>query len=282
MPLHISLNTARRLSCGEPRVATHPTAPLPAHNGGCRTRLEHSPPVQRPGSQARRVILLATHRRSEYEGQDGILVPLFSISRFITVQAQPVFGCVDGCHTCLLLSGCPALRMIVKAVFKGRGGHPGKTPRVRCLANSSRQSILFLSMVGSLHRIVGGGSAASTPPFSRLKPRRLTCWSIQARLPVASAWHYYERSAVGPQPSRLSRSVNGQFSWCTGTLQRCLVVVHQRGVALTTDTSCRREKPGNHVENVKCTFPSDNEARPVWVHINSVKLSKVLLISITL
>lgn len=133
------------------------------------------------------MILLATHRRSRFEGPDGLLVPLFSISRFITVQAQPVFGCVDGCHPFLLLSGCPALRVTMNAFFRGLGGHSGKTPRVRCLANSSRQPVLFLSMLGSLHHIVGGGRASSTPPFSRLKPRR---WSIQARLPVASAWHY--------------------------------------------------------------------------------------------
>lgn len=102
-----------------------------------------SPPGQRLVTHARRMILLATHRRSRFERQDGILVPLFSISRFITVQAQPVFGCVDGCHTCLLLSGCPALYMTVNAFFRGLGGHSGKTPHVRCLANSSRQSVLF-------------------------------------------------------------------------------------------------------------------------------------------
>lgn len=106
-PAYITQYWCAVFSCPEPRVATHPTAPQCRE--GCRKpSLEHFPPEQRPrGVQARRVILLATHRRSRFEGPDGLLVPLFSISRFITVQAQPVFGCVDGCHPFLLLSGCP-------------------------------------------------------------------------------------------------------------------------------------------------------------------------------
>lgn len=50
-----------------------------------------------------------------------------------------------------------------------------------------------------------------------------TCWSIQARLPVASTWQDEEPSTIGPKPSRMIRSAKEQFSWCREPVQRCLV-----------------------------------------------------------
>lgn len=114
-------------------------------------------------------------------------------------------------------------------------------PMAALPTHHDRQSTFHSMHLGESHSHSGKLEPFNNTATLQSEAAQTTCWSIQARLPVASTWHDEEPSTVGPQPSWMIRFAKEQFSWCREPVQRCLVDGHNTVLHFPLALSLQRE-----------------------------------------